>query len=344
MDLFLRAGSSPHIRDRATTRVLMRDVIIALLPTTAMGLYFFGAEALVVLVSTIVAAVLTEYLWCRLRHLPLTVGDYSAAVTGLLLGLSISSKVPWWQAVIGSVFAILIAKLVFGGLGQNFINPALAGRALLMASWPAQMTNWALAHDLPWQAHSLPKSDVMAGATPVVDALSSATPLAALKAGGQPTGYLDLLLGHHGGTIGEVSALALLLGLAYLLYRRVIHFDTPLAYIGSFAILTWLFGGPHLGQGDPLFGVLSGGLLLGACFMATDYTTTPLSSLGRVIFGVGCAILTVTIRRVGGYPEGVSYAILIMNCVTPLIDRLIVPRSFGMRKQAVQAKKAGESS
>ena len=311
MELFLTAGSSPHIKDRATTQVLMRDVIIALMPTSIAGVILFGLRAFIVLTTTVVVAVLTEAVYTKLMKLPLTIMDFSAAVTGLMLGLTLSPLVPWWVAAIGSVFAIVIAKMIFGGLGQNFVNPALAARAMMLASWPSQMTLFM---------NPMGRPDLVAQATPL--------PAARMGEGAVPE-LLQTFIGRASGSIGEVSILALFLGLAWLLYRRVITLDAPLAYLASFALFAWLWGDHGLFSGDVLFHVLNGGVMMAAIFMVSDYTTTPITRLGRLIFGAGAGFLTMLIRHVGGYPEGVTYAILIMNCCVPLIDRGIVPTSFG---------------
>ncbi len=233
-------------------------------------------------------------------------------MTGILLAFNLSPLVPLWVAAIGGAFAIIIVKQLFGGLGHNFVNPALAARAFLMASWPVQMTNWK---------------------TPGVDAVSSATPLALIKSGseatGQLPGLLELFIGNVGGCLGETSALALLLGAVYLLARRVITLEIPAAFIGTVGLMTWILGGEKLFTGDFIYHILAGGLMLGAFFMATDYTTSPMTFKGRVIMGIGCGMLTAIIRLFGGYPEGVSYSILLMNLAVPLIDRYIIPKSFG---------------
>lgn len=312
MELKLLASTSPHIKGGADTRRIMLDVIIALLPATAAAVYFFKLPAVLLILACVFACVGSEYGWNLLRKKENTVKDLSAVVTGLLLAFNLSPCVPVWVAALGGVFAIIIAKQMFGGLGHNFINPALAARAFLMASWPVPMTTWR---------------------TPGVDGISSATPLALIKPGteavGQLPGLLDLFTGNIGGCIGETSALALLLGAAYLLRRGVITLEIPAAFIGTVGLITWIFGGKGLFAGDFLYHILAGGLLLGAFFMATDYTTSPVTLQGRIVMGIGCGLLTAVIRLYGGYPEGVSYSILLMNLAVPLIDRYIVPNSFG---------------
>ncbi len=307
MDQYIMS-SSPHVRSSESTARIMRDVIIALLPATAFGVYIFGLNALWVVLSCVAAAMLTEALLQKLMNKRITVSDGSAALTGLLLALNLPPAVPLWIPILGSVFAIAIVKQCFGGLGHNFINPALAARAFLLVSWPTAMTTWTI---------------------PGADAVSSATPLAALKLGGELSSYSDMFLGNIGGCIGETSAIALILGGLYLIARRVIDPRIPMVYIGTVALLTWVAGPQGMFTGDALYHILGGGLMLGAFFMATDYTTSPMSVNGKMVFAAGCGILTSVIRLWGGYPEGVSYSILLMNLVVPLIDRAFLPKRFG---------------
>ncbi len=308
MDKYI-LSSSPHVRSSETTSSIMRDVIIALLPATVLGIVFFGLSALLVVLLSVVSAIAAEAVLQLLMKKKVTISDGSAAVTGLLLALNLPPSVPLYIPVIGSVFAIAIVKQCFGGLGCNFINPALAARAFLMVSWPPQMTTWTMP----------------------VDAVSTATPLAALKVAGAgaPSPYLDMFLGNVGGCIGETSALALIIGGLYLIIRRVIDPRIPFVYIATVALFTWVAGSEGLFSGDALYHILAGGLMLGAFFMATDYATSPMSGKGKVIFALGCGVLTSVIRLWGGYPEGVSYSILLMNLVVPLIDRAFKPRMFG---------------
>ncbi|MCA0383988.1 MAG: RnfABCDGE type electron transport complex subunit D [Firmicutes bacterium] len=311
MENRLFVSSSPHIRSSETTQRIMRDVTIALLPAAAYGVYNFGLRALVVLVLSVVSAIAAEAMCQKIRKQALTINDYSAIVTGLLLGMNLPSEVPYWIPVVGSFFAIAIVKQAFGGLGHNFINPALAARAMLVASWPVQMTTW----------------------TPVTpDAVSSATALGIIKEGlDVPLPSLfDLFIGKMGGCIGETSALLLLLGAAYLLYRGVISIKIPGIYIGTFTLLTLLITGFDVQL--TLVHILSGGLILGAFFMATDYASSPITPKGQIIYAVGMGLLTVVIRFYGGYPEGVSYSILLMNVAAPLIDKYTKPRVFGGAK------------
>jgi len=302
-------SSSPHVRSADTTGRIMLDVIIALLPAAVLGVVFFGWNALwVVLVST-AAAVATEAALQLLMKKKITIMDGSAAVTGLLLALNLPPSVPLYIPVVGSVFAIAIVKQCFGGIGGNFLNPALAARAFLMLSWPTAMTSWTMA----------------------ADAVSTVTPLAAINEAGAgvPSPYLDMFLGNVGGCIGETSALALFIGGLYLVARRVIDPSIPVVYIAAVGLFTWVAGPEGLFTGDGLYHMLAGGLMLGAIYMATDYTTSPMTVKGRIVFALGCGVVTCVIRLWGGYPEGVSYSILLMNLFVPLIDRAVKPRMFG---------------
>lgn len=312
MEINLIAGSSPHIKSGGSTQKIMRDVIIALIPAMLASFYHFKVDAAMLILATVTSCVLSEYAWNKITKKPNTISDLSAVVTGILLAFNLSPAVPVWIAAIGGAFAIIIVKQLFGGLGHNFVNPALAARAFMMASWPVQMTNWQ---------------------RPGWDGVSSATPLALIKEGSTAVGQLpqfkDIFLGNIAGTIGETSVLALLIGGIYLFIRRVITPEIPFAFIGTVGIITWIFGGPEPFTGYFIYHVFSGGLLLGAFFMATDYTTSPMTIKGRLIMGFGCGLLTSVIRLYGGYPEGVSYSILLMNLAVPLIDRYMIPKSFG---------------
>lgn len=311
MEKLLNVSSSPHIRSGESNQSIMRDVAIALTPAAAFGIYNFGFKAFVVLMLAIVSAVVTEALCQKVRGVKITVNDYSAVVTGLLLGMNLPMDVPYWLPVVGSIFAIAIVKQAFGGLGHNFMNPALAARAMLLASWPVEMTNWTAVS---------------------VDAVSSATPLAIIKEGlNVPLPSLfEAFVGTVGGCIGETSALFLLMGACYLLYRGVITLKIPGIYIGTFAVLAFVFTG--FDAYETLLHVLTGGLILGAFFMATDYASSPITPRGQIVYAVGLGVLTAVIRFHGSYPEGVSYSILIMNVVAPLIDRYSKPRVFGGAK------------
>lgn len=325
--------SSPHIKASDDTRSLMADVCLALLPALVVAVLTFGMRALVITVVTVISCVFFEWLYNKLTHQPSTIGDLSAVVTGILLAFNVPVAAPIWMLIIGGAFSVIVVKMLFGGIGKNFMNPALAGRAFLLASWPAFMTTW-----------TLPGAEIpLFGNVTVTDAISTATPLAQLKTGALPdANILKLFLGQSGGVIGETSALALLVGGVYLVYRKVITINTPAAYILTVAVLAFLF--PLGGQARVswmLSQVLSGGLMLGAIFMATDYTTSPVTAKGQVIFGVGCGLLTIFIRYFGGLSEGVSYAILLMNTLTWVIDRKTHPRKFGY---ALEKRKGAEKS
>lgn len=321
--------SSPHLHSGESVRGIMLDVIFALLPAGICGVFFFGIRALMVILVSVATCVLCEMLWQRLFKKPISISDMSAVVTGLLLAYNLPPTLPLWMVVIGAAFAIIIAKQVFGGLGHNFMNPALAGRAFLLAAFAGNMTTWVSASVLG------------------MDAQTTATPLALLKAGNleEMPEMMQLVLGNIGGCIGETSALLLLLGGLYLLARRVIKIRIPAAFIGTVAVLTFIFGADgSFGERIQIMGyhLFSGGLFLGAFFMATDYTTTPSTPLGQLLFGIGCGLITSVIRLIGGYPEGVSYSILIMNVAAPLIERHTMPRVYGyVRKKPSLPKKGG---
>ena len=325
-NLKLIATSNPHIRSNETTRTIMRDVIIALLPALVFAVIQFGIKALTLTLVSAAACMFWEWLYRKLMKKPQSVGDMSAALTGVLLAFVSPVTIPYWMIIIGDFFAIIVVKMIFGGIGRNIVNPALAGRAF-MFSYPALMTHWIK----PGLQNIVDFSGV--------DAETTATPLYHMGQNLLPQdGILDMFLGNIGGCLGETSALLLLIGLVYLLIRKVITLRIPLAFIGTVAVLTFLFpmGNDRLAwMGAQVFG---GGLMLGAIFMATDYVTSPITKLGQVIFGIGCGVLTVVIRYFGGYPEGVSYAILIMNCCVVLLDRIGRPKKFGAPKKEVAAK------
>ena len=320
-DLKFNVSTAPHVRTNETTTSIMRHVLIALFPTLLAGTYFFGFRSLIIAAICIVSCVAFEYLYQRLMKRPVTIGDLSAAVTGLLLALTLPVTAPWWLCIIGSAVAILLAKQLFGGIGDNFLNPALTARAVLLASWPARMSGTAFVY--PNYLGS-------------IDSLSSATPLAygAKLSGG--TSMLDLLIGKIPGTIGEVCKIAILIGFVYLLVMHVISWHVPVIIVLSTGLFTWLFSGG--GIETPLIAMLQGGILFGAVFMATDYSTCPMTAQGQVVFALGIGLLTAVIRCFAGYPEGVTYAILFMNIVTPLLDKYIKPRIYG----EVKEKKGGE--
>ncbi len=309
----LHISTGPHIRSRQDTQSLMRDVLIALLPATAAAVYLYGARAVWLLLASTASAVLAEYVWQKLTRRPIRVSDLSAAVTGLLLGLNMPANAPVWVPVIGSVFAIIIVKQLFGGVGHNFLNPALAARAVLLTSWPAHMASAIL------PLRTIGASSVQTS----VDMMTSATPLSSKF----ECSTLDLFLGNVPGAIGEVCKAAILLGYIYLVLRGVIGWHIPAVFVATVALMSWLLGG------NPLTAVLSGGVMFGAVFMATDYVTNPMLRRGQAIYAFGCGLLVVLIRQFGNYPEGVTYAILLMNIATPLIDRSLKRRIYGEVKQ-----------
>lgn len=318
----LIVSSSPHFNGKKTTQNIMLDVIIALTPAMIASVILFGFRAMVVILTCIASCVLSEYICRRVMKRSQTVGDLSCVVTGILLALNLPVTINPLISVFGGVIAIVVVKQMFGGIGQNFVNPALTARIILMNSFPARMTHWTAAFDYSATA----------------DAVTTATPLGILSegSGGQLPSYLDMFLGKTGGCLGETCALAILIGGIYLILRRVISPVIPVTYLATAALFSFLFGR------DPLFDLLSGGLMLGAFFMATDYTTSPLYFWGRVVFAVGCGALTLVIREFGSLPEGVSYSIILMNILTPLIERYIKPRAFGLVKEK-KTKEAAKS-
>lgn len=310
MDKIFKLGPSPHIRSGETVNNIMRDVIFALIPSLIAAIYFFGVKALMVITVSIIAAVITEGVCQKMMKMELEILDGSAVITGILFAFVVTPTLPLWMAAIGSSVSILLGKMVFGGLGHNIFNPALIGRAFVMASWPAAMTTWM-------------NTDGSAGAT-VLGVLKMEGYNSVVKMfDGKGDMYLQLFLGNRGGSLGETSVIALLIGGAYLLYKGHITLHTPVAYVATVFITALAVGQ------DPLFHILAGGLFLGAIFMATDMVTTPYTSFGKIIFGVGAGLLVVWIRMKGGYPEGVCYSILIMNSLTPLINRYTRPKVFG---------------
>lgn len=319
MSKLLNVSSSPHVRSNETTQSIMMDVAIAMLPATAFGVFQFGLHALLVLIVTIAACVLSEYVFEKITKRPCTISDFSAVVTGMILALNMPPEIALWIPALGGVFAIIIVKQLYGGLGQNFMNPALAGRCFLMISFAGKMTDFAV-------------SDSFRG---VVDTVSGATPLAALKQNGftdSSVSVLHMFIGDIQGTIGETSALAILIGAAILLVFKVIDLKIPLTYIGSFAVFVILY---MLGTGkgfdvNYLFShIFGGGLMLGAWFMATDYVTTPITPRGQYVYGVCLGVLTAVFRLFGGSAEGVSYAIIFCNLLVPMIERVTRHPAFG---------------
>ena len=318
----LTISSSPHVHAPITTKTIMRDVLIALAPALIGSVVFFGFRALAVTLVSVAAAVGFEWLWCRLMKCDDKTYDLSAVVTGVLLAFVCPPTIPYWMIIIGDLFAIILVKMLFGGIGKNFVNPALAGRAF-MFSWPTAMSNWVKVG-----------FENSAGLLNTADAVTAATPLSFMHQGNLPdVSVADAFLGNVGGCIGETSALLLLIGFVYLLWRKVLTVRIPLAYIGTVAVLAFLFPQGNDRVQWMAYQLFTGGLMLGAIFMATDYVTSPVTKLGQVVYGIGCGVLTVLIRYFGGYNEGVSYAILIMNCCVVLLDRIGRPTKFGAPKK-----------
>lgn len=304
MKLYL--SPAPHIRCPQSTSSIMGDVLISLMPVTVVAIWYFGANVALLVALGVASAVLSEFLWQKLTHKRITVRDLSAAVTGLLLALNLPPTAPWWIPVIGSFIAVILVKQMFGGIGDNFVNPALAARAILVASWPVRMSDYTA--PTYWSG---------------ADAVSMATPLRNAGA----FSMQDLFFGNIPGTVGEVCKLAILIGFAYLLIRRVISWRIPVTLLAVFALCMWVFGQ------DPLTSVLTGGVLFGAVFMATDYTTCPMNHKAQFIYAALCGFIIAIIRCFGKYPEGVTYGILIMNVATPLLDKYIKPRIYGRAKE-----------
>ena len=318
----LTVASSPHVHSPVTTTTIMRDVLIALAPALVMSVIFFGLRALTVTAVSVAACYFFEKMWNKLMKLHDKTYDLSACVTGVLLAFVCPVTVAYWQIIVGAAFAILLVKMLFGGLGRNVVNPALAGRAFLM-SWPVAMSTWIKVG-----------FENSASVINPVDIVTAATPLANMHQGLMPEeSWTQLFIGNVGGCIGETSAIALLIGLVYLLARKVIKITIPASYIGTVAILTLIFPQGNNNIEWMLCQLFGGGLMLGAIFMATDYVTSPLTKAGQIIYGIGCGLLTVMIRYFGGYNEGVSYAILIMNCCVVLLDRVGRPVKFGAPKK-----------
>ncbi len=314
-----RASVGPHISSGESVPHIMWTVSAALLPAAGLSIYYFGLPALSVLVLSIVSAIVFEALAQKLAGAKITISDGSAILTGLLLGMNLPASVPFYLPVIGSAVAVIITKQLFGGLGYNIFNPALIGRAFLMASFPRFMTTWPL----PQGSLSLARPDAVTGATPLGILKEEGYRKLLSHFASRHDMYVQLLLGHRGGAMGETGIVALLFGAAYLLYKGYITWHIPVTFIATVAVLTAVFGG------DPWLAMLSGGLVLGAFFMATDYVTVPQLKRAQVAFGLGCGIITALIRLEGGYPEGVCYAILLMNCFTPLLDRAFKAKKFG---------------
>lgn len=301
---------SPHIVAPQDTRSIMRDVVIALLPSMGVAVYLFGIHALIITLVSVAACVVSEYLFKKISGKPSTLSDHSAVVTGILFAFCLPPGIPWWTVVIGAVLCMVVGKELFGGIGYNPFNPALVGRAFLLASWPVQMTSW---------------SNPVRVITGSVDSITQATPLMQMKDGPLTVNVYDLFLGQVSGSIGEVSALALLIGAGYLLIRRVIDWRIPFSFIATVALMAFVL------KQNVLFHLLAGGVVLGAFFMATDYVSSPVTTKGKIVFGIGCGVLTMLIRLYGGFPEGVCYAILLMNALSPIIERYTGTRMYGTK-------------
>ncbi|MDD2233595.1 MAG: RnfABCDGE type electron transport complex subunit D [Desulfitobacteriaceae bacterium] len=314
-------SSSPHMLSEVSTKKIMWTVFATLMPAVIFAVYYFGMPALTTIILSVLSAVIFEALVQKLRKKQVTVSDGSAALTGLLLAMCLPASVPFYVPIAGSFIAIVVAKQAMGGLGQNIFNPAHIGRAALMVSWPVAMTTWTNVR--------------------YTDAVTSATPLNVLKLqgydalinmfGSQSEMYKSLFLGLRNGSLGETSVVLLVLGGLVLIFKRYIDWVMPACMIGTVGILTWIFGPDGFFTGDALFHMMAGGLIIGAFFMITDYVTTPITRKGQIIFAIGCGVITVLIRLLGGYPEGVCYSILLMNCATPLIDRFVRPVQYGRK-------------
>ena len=307
-DLY-HVSSSPHVRSKDTTERIMLYVIIALLPTTLFGIYNFGYRALILILVTIASCVASEWIFNKIVHKKQSINDLSAVVTGLLLALNLPATLPWWEAVLGGVFAIVVVKCIFGGLGQNFMNPALGARCFLLIAFAANMTNFT------------------------IDSYTGATPLAAMR-NGDPVNTMDMLIGRTAGTIGETSAIAILIGAIFLILMGVIDLRIPASYIITFIVFMLLFSGHGADWTYITAQLCGGGLMLGAFFMATDYVTSPITPMGQIIFGICCGIFTGLFRCFGANAEGVSFAIILSNILVPMIEKYTVPRAFGMVKEA----------
>ena len=326
MSELFRVSSAPHVRAKTSTQNVMLWVIIAMLPTACFGIVNFGFRALLLIVATVLSCVASEAVYNIIAKKKQTIGDLSAVVTGMILALNMPVTLPIWMAVLGGVFAIVVVKMLFGGLGQNFMNPALAGRCFLLIAFTSEMSNFV--------------TDTYTGATPLAQlkAQAGVIPTYALPTRLDVTDLSNLFLGFHGGTIGETSTLCLLIGGAILVAAKVISLRIPVAYLGSFAVLMFLFGAKAF---DPMYvGVqlMTGGIMFGAWFMATDYATSPITKNGQILFGICCGVLTFLFRTIGGTPEGVSYAIILSNLLVPLIEKITLPTAFDV----VKAKKEGK--
>lgn len=335
MQGMLTVSASPHKRTADTTRGIMLDVILALVPALILSVVLFGPRALLVTVVSVAACVLFEFLARKVMKRSMTIGDLSAVVTGILLAFNLPSTIPLWMVVIGDAVAIIVVKQFFGGIGQNFVNPALVGRIVLMASFPVQMSDYPA--PFAWR---MPEVAAVTSATPLAqfsDVYGAENLQSAMDAAGLPS-LLDMLFGVRGGCLGETCAIALLLGFVYLLIRRVISPTIPLVYVGTVAVIMLIAGKGNLEF--VAYQLLSGGLLLGAIFMATDYTTSPVNFKGKLLYALGCGLITALIRIFASLPEGVSFSILLMNILVPHLDRLTTPKPFGTRKEKKRKKEA----
>ncbi|MEL1080020.1 RnfABCDGE type electron transport complex subunit D [Clostridioides difficile] len=321
MENKLIVSSSPHVRSNEDTSYIMKQVIIALLPAAVAGVYFFRLNALSAMFFCILGTVGTEFLYQKFTKQKSTIGDFSAVVTGLLLAFNVPASLPWWMCLVGGIFAILVVKMVFGGIGCNFVNPALAARAFLLASFPVAMTAWTQP-GVNWIGKNL---DAVTTATPLSFLKNGAAGLADLSSNG--ISLADMMIGNIGGCIGETSAILLLLGGVYLMYKGIINYVIPVFYIATVFILTFLLGGFNITFA--IYQLFAGGLMLGGFFMLTDYATSPMTKKGQIIYAVLAGLITTVIRMYGGYPEGVSYSILLVNCLAPLIDKFVRNRVFG---------------
>jgi RnfABCDGE-type electron transport complex D subunit len=313
VDNLLHVSSSPHVRAKDSTNRIMAYVILALLPTSLFGIYNFGARALLLILVTIASTVATEWVFEKIIHKKSTISDLSAVVTGLLLALNLPVTLPWWEAVIGGVFAIAIVKMLFGGLGQNFMNPALGARCFLLIAFAADMTNFT------------------------TDTYTGATPLTAMR-NGEVINCMDALIGRTGGTIGETSTIAILIGAIIMILLGVITLAIPASYLISFVVFMLIFGGHGFDMYYIVAQLCSGGIMLGAFFMATDYVTSPITPNGRILFGICCGVLTGLFRCFGANAEGVSFAIILSNLLVPMIEKITIPRSFGQVKEKKEGK------
>ena len=324
MKSLYHVSASPHVRSNVTTAEIMRDVVIALAPACLFGVVQFGFRALLVLIVSVTTCMISEHLFYKISKRKKGPYEGSAAVTGLLIGMNLPAGVPLWMPILGGIFAIIVVKELYGGLGQNFMNPALAARCFLLICFASQMASFSVEAG----------SGVFMNGIASVDGLSSATPLAVLKEGAGETSLFDMFFGFTGGVIGETSALLLLLGAAYLVVRGVISLRIPLAYLGSFAVFLILFSGYGLDITYLAKQLCGGGLMLGAFFMATDYVTSPITPMGKIVFGICLGIFTGLFRTFGANAEGVSFAIILSNLLVPMIERYTVPRAFGVVKEA----------